>query len=59
MLVVQALALNQKDAAAALGMSVNHFKQHVRPDLHPVYAGGLVRYPVDELQRWLDKSIDL
>lgn len=50
------LALNQKDAAAALGLSVNHFKEHVRPKIKAVYVGDAVRYPVTELQRWLDAN---
>jgi hypothetical protein len=50
------LALNQKEAAAALGYGVDHFKVHVRPDLKAVYTGDAIRYPVTELQRWLDRN---
>lgn len=50
------LALNQKDAAAALGVSVPHFKEHVRPYLKAVYIAGATRYRVTELQAWLDKE---
>lgn len=50
------LALNQKDAAAALGVSVNTFKIAVRPHLGRVDVGGAVRYPVTELQRWIDQN---
>jgi hypothetical protein len=50
------LALNQKDAAAALGLSVNTFKAHVRSELPRVYIGDAVRYPVTGLQAWLDKN---
>ena len=49
------LALNQKDAAAALGISVPHFRDHVRPDLKAVYIDDVVRYRVTELQDWLDR----
>lgn len=50
------LALNQKDSAAALSVSVPTFREHVRPYLHPVYIGGATRYRVAELQEWLDRS---
>lgn len=50
------LALNQKDAAAALGISVNTFKDHVRPELKAVYIAGATRYRVTELQAWLDRT---
>ncbi len=51
---MQPLALNQKDAAAALGISVPTFREHVRPELRPVYIAGATRYPVTELERWLN-----
>lgn len=50
------LALNQKEAAAALGLSVNHFKEHVRPDLKVLIVGGLVRFPTSELERYVDRK---
>jgi predicted DNA-binding transcriptional regulator AlpA len=55
-LMAPALSLNQKDAAAALGYSVPHFTEHVRPDLKKVYTGAAVRFPVSELQRWLERN---
>jgi hypothetical protein len=51
---VPRLALNQAEAAAALGVGPNTFKQHVRPHLKRV--GGSTRYPVAEVERWLDKN---
>lgn len=50
------LALNQKDAAAALGVSVDVFREHVRPYLKTVYISGMRRYAVSELQKWLDRN---
>lgn len=50
------LAYNQKDAAAALGISVPTFREHVRPYLQPVYIAGAVRYPVRELERFLERE---
>jgi hypothetical protein len=47
------LALNQKDAAESLGMSVDHFERHVKNELAVVYSGSLRLYPLSELQRWL------
>ena len=49
-------ALSQNDAAAWLGVSVNHFKTHVRPELRPAYIGGVVRFPLTELLRYLDQA---
>lgn len=51
---VPRLALNQQEAAAALGVSVDHFERHVKPELSYVMAGSRRLYPVAELQRWLD-----
>jgi hypothetical protein len=48
-------ALNQKNAAAWLDISVPHFVNHVRPEVQKVYIGGATRYPVTGLQAWLDK----
>lgn len=50
---VPRLALNQNEAAEALGMSVDHFERHVKSDLTVVYSGALRLYPMTELQRWL------
>ncbi len=50
---VPRLALNQKEAAESLGMSVDHFERHVKRDLPVVYSGSLRLYPITELQRWL------
>ncbi len=51
------LALNQKDAAAALGVSVNTFKQHVRPELRAVYIAGCRRWRVRDLEEWLATQV--
>ena len=50
------VALNQQEAAAALGISVNHFKKHVRHKLRATYIGGCRRYRVTELQRYCDEA---
>lgn len=48
------VCLNQAEAAAALGISVNHFKTHVRPHLKATYIGGARRWRVTELQAYAD-----
>jgi hypothetical protein len=48
------LALQRSEAAAALGMSAEHFDRHVKPHVAVVYSGGLRLYPIAGLQRWLD-----
>jgi hypothetical protein len=50
---VPRLALNQKEAAESLGMSVDHFERHVKTELPVIYSGSLRLYPVSVLHRWL------
>jgi hypothetical protein len=52
---IPALAFNQQDAAAALGISVDHFERHVKADLPVVYTGSLRLYPRVALERWLEQ----
>ncbi len=52
---VIALALRRAEAAAALGLSVETFDEHVRPDLPVVRIGGVVAYPVRGLHSWLER----
>lgn len=49
-----ALALSREQAAAALNISVNHFDRHVRPHVREVKSGKLVRYPIAELERYMN-----
>ena len=48
------LALQRKEAAAALGVGVDTFDRHIRPALRCVYVGGIRLWPVAELERWLE-----
>lgn len=50
------LALSQKEAAFALGMSVDHFEKHVRHALPVVISGTKRVYPVQAIQDWLDRE---
>jgi len=53
---VPRLALNQADAAKALGISEEAFVEHVRPHVKRVDMGRRMLFPVTELQRWLEKN---
>jgi hypothetical protein len=47
------LALQRKEAAAALGVGVDTFDRHIRPALRCVYVGDIRLWPVTELETWL------
>jgi excisionase family DNA binding protein len=49
---VQRVALTRQEAAASIGVSVDHFERHVLPSLRVIRSGRLVLIPVEELQRW-------
>jgi hypothetical protein len=49
------LLVTRREAAAALGMSLNHFARHVQPELKVVPSGQLVLIPVSELERWVQR----
>jgi hypothetical protein len=51
---VPRLAFNQQEAAEALGISVDHFARHVKPELSVVYSGSLRLYPRQVLEQWLE-----
>jgi hypothetical protein len=48
--------VTRKEAAASLGMSVNHFERRVQPDLKVVLCGQLVLIPLTELERWVQRN---
>lgn len=50
---VRRVLLTKTEAAAAMGMSVNHFERHVQPHLKLVPSGQLVLIPPAELDRWV------
>jgi excisionase family DNA binding protein len=50
------LALSKAEAAAALGVSVDFFEEHVMHELRIVRRGRRRLIPVDELKRWLNRS---
>ena len=40
----------------SLGVSVEHFVEHIRHELRIIRRGRRRIYPISELQRWLDAS---
>jgi len=52
------VALTRPEAAAALGVSVDHFDRHVRPHLRSVACGKLRLWPVAELQKWAETAAE-
>lgn len=52
---VPRVALTREEAAAALGVSVDHFERHVASDVRVIRTGRRVLVPVAELQRWAEK----
>jgi excisionase family DNA binding protein len=47
--------LTRREAAASLGISLNHFERKVQPELKVVLSGQLVLIPASELERWLQR----
>lgn len=47
--------LTRREAAASLGISINHFERRVQPELKVVISGQLVLIPVAELERWVQR----
>lgn len=50
---VSPLALQRKQAAAAIGVSGDTFDRHIRPELPCVYVGATRLYRVADLDAWL------
>jgi hypothetical protein len=53
-----ALALCVQDAAAALSVSWDTWREHIEPDVRIVRIGRRKLVPVTELQRWLDSHAE-
>jgi hypothetical protein len=53
---VTRLALSKREAAEAIGCSVDFLEEHVWPDLKVIRRGRLCFVAVAELQRWLDRE---
>jgi hypothetical protein len=48
--------LTRREAAASLGISINHFERRVQPELKVVLSGQLVLIPAAELERWVQRN---
>lgn len=55
---IEPLAYSMKDAATALGVSEDAFRQHVQAELKIVRRGRLKRVSRAELQKWLDRAAE-
>ena len=53
---VPRLALSPDEAAAALGVSRDHFDGHILPELRVVRRGRRKLIPVAEIERWLQRA---
>lgn len=53
------LALNAKQAAAALGVSWDTWQEHIEPEIKTVRLSRRRLVPVAELQRWLAEHAEL
>lgn len=57
-LPVAQLAVRRPEAAAALGISVETFDRHVRPNLPAVRLGDVTVYALADLQHFVDQAAD-
>jgi hypothetical protein len=47
------LAVPREEAGAVVGMSAKKFDEVVRPYVPAIRRGGLLLFPVEDLQRWV------
>ena len=45
--------VTRREAAASLGISINHVERKVQPELKVLLSGQLILIPVAELERWV------
>jgi len=53
------LALPREEAATVVGMSAKKFDEVVRPYVRAIRRGGLLLFPVADLERWADENAEL
>jgi excisionase family DNA binding protein len=56
---VPRVALTREEAAAALGVSLPHFRRHVQPHLKVIRSGSCRIVPLAELERWAQENATL
>ena len=55
---VPRISLTRREAADAVGMSVDTFERYVQPELRIVRLGRLRLIPVSELERWIAQNAE-
>jgi hypothetical protein len=48
--------VTRREAAASLGISINHFERRVQPELKVVISGQLILIPIAEIERWVQRN---
>jgi hypothetical protein len=56
---IRPIAYRLPEAAASVGVSVDHFNRHVRPHLRVVHSGALELFPVAELENWAERAAEM
>jgi excisionase family DNA binding protein len=57
--ILRPLAYRPEEAALALGVSEDYFRENIAHELRAVRTGRLTLYPVPELEAWLQLSASL
>jgi excisionase family DNA binding protein len=55
---VPRVAFTKREAAAALGISIDSFERYVQHELRVVRCGRLRLFPVNELERWIAENAE-
>lgn len=55
---VPRVALTRAEAAAALGLSLSAFQEHVQPELRVIRRGSVRLIPVRELEEWAARNAE-
>jgi hypothetical protein len=52
------VAVTRLEAAAIVGMSGSKFDELVRPYIRAIRRGGMLLFPVKDLERWVDENAE-
>lgn len=55
---VPRLALTREEAAAAIGVSLSFFAEHIQPELRLVRRGNVRLVPITALDEWLRRNAE-
>ena len=50
------VALRREEAAAAIGVSVDYFRDHVQAEIRLIRRGRLILVPLRELEKWVERN---